>query len=166
MELPIQLKFFRKLELYQELISENKKFRESGTEIKTWPMEKDVLAWTKGHHHLGSPLNNADIQSILEKTLVEANEKKIEKEYKKENFDTELDNVGKNLKERGYAKDDPNDKGIIITLDGLMMGQVVNDCNKGGFKEFKYPFLIILMWATVFSGSLLIILEFLDKIFN
>lgn len=59
MELPFTIKFFKKLEYFQDLnrLDIKDKCQKNGT----WEVEKKILRWTYwGHKHLGSPLFEFD----------------------------------------------------------------------------------------------------------
>ncbi|EKD56929.1 MAG: hypothetical protein ACD_58C00042G0006 [uncultured bacterium] len=59
MELPFTIKFFKKLEYYQDLKRLDKiaSKQKAGKTKNTWDIEKKVLRWTySGHKHLGSPI--------------------------------------------------------------------------------------------------------------
>lgn len=152
MELPIQLKFFKKLELYQELkIQDNKKKK---TRLNDWILEKDILYWTaEGHHHLGSNLNNEDIKQILNGYKKYQGNKLPGYKFAKEN-----------LVARGFAKGlngDDTTQGIKTTLEGLLMGQVIKDVQDGGINRLKYPLFIKLTWLTIVAGVYLVIKPFI-----
>jgi len=152
----IKLKFFRKLELFQELRSENKKAKNAGgTKKELWNMEKDVLEWTvNNHHHRASALRNEDIQNIV-------------RDYKEEEMDNELGEISKNLISREFAKQyEEGDcgSGIIILREGFLMGEVIKELK--GHKRFFYRIFIILVWATVAVGTLTVIWNFIGIICN
>lgn len=68
MELPIQLKFFKKIELYQEFKFQDEKAEEASEGIlrKLWKTEKRVLRWTARHHHcLGSSIDHDYIRNNI-----------------------------------------------------------------------------------------------------
>jgi len=141
MDLPVRLKFFRKLELYQQLMGENSK--RDGTERAVWDMEKDILKWTIEHHHLSTSIETEKIKKILEKT------------GKYEDL-SEYSHVDSNLADRGFGKF--LGQGIVINMDGLMMGDVIRDVEDGNiFKRIKYPVFYWLTWVTISSGLLLVI---------
>jgi len=148
MELPIQLKFFKKIELYQEYRFQQRKA--SGTNLKAWPIEKQILKWTtSNHHHLGSLLTNSDIRN----RMIEDKETR------------ELHHAIENLIQRKYGDGDPS-VGVIITKEGLLMGEVINDLEgKNLFNKWKYLVFFILVWATALTGALIVIINFIKLIF-
>ena len=59
MELPFTIKFFKKLEYFQDLkrMDRNALNQQRGNNLNTWDIEKKVLRWLyPGHKHLGSPI--------------------------------------------------------------------------------------------------------------
>ena len=129
MELPIQLKFFKKIELYQDYKFEQKKSL-GGTRLKSWELEKKILKWTKEkHHHLGSPLS-------LER---------IKKEILNEDH-PETQNAMSSLVARGYAGVYPDSADAVypicikINRAGLLMGEVIGELESSKFLiRSKYP---------------------------
>lgn len=161
MELPIQLKFFRKLELYQELKDENNKaIKAKRTLREIWRMEKTVLKFAdQRHHHRGSILENKDIQYLLE----EAN-------FSNKSIEGELCHIAKNLISRGFAEfateDKDINKGFYITKEGFLMGKVINEVEEGKRRtKFFYEFFYYLVWTSAISGAILIILKLLQLLY-
>jgi len=160
MELPIQLKFFKKLELYQELLSEDKKARNAeDSRRQIWNMEKAFLEFAdKEHHHRGSILKNTDIQN------------RIESRFKKGDMDNELAHISENLVTRGFAEytssnSDPNE-GIYITREGFLMGGVISDVDSGHFwNKNKYYLFYWLVWLTVITGAFTVLINFIKLVF-
>lgn len=129
MTLPFTLKFFKKIELFQDLQILNGVFeravrrRDEVHETKsTWEVEKKVLYWSWwGHMHLGSPLvvrrfqNEEDLKDL--------------KITRKEAEVAGIREFMRNLVERGFARyESPNEKessGIILTRKGRLMGEVI-----------------------------------------
>jgi len=148
MEIPIQLIFFKKLELYQVLKEENKKRK--GTKRKTWDVEKRILIWTKEHHHLNSPITQS---IVMDEILMPKREPGTLTEY---SFAME------NLVVRGFANiaTEENITAIKITKEGLIMGSVINDIeteSKNPWNKFKYPFFIWITWITIIAGIIILI---------
>ena len=71
----------------------------------------------------------------------------------------ELDPAIKSLVERGFAKlVSQNESSIIISYEGLLMGQVIKDYEgRNLWHKHKYLLFYILTWATVSASSFLII---------
>lgn len=147
MELPVQLKFFRKLELYQELRSQDKNFSH-GNENFAWEIEKDILQWTvRNHHHLGTPLTETHASDPKNRIL------KPEKYSDPGSLKQGLSN----LIQRGFATQDPSVPGIHFTKEGLLMGEVINDVRQGCFLSKKrYQFFYWTTWLIVAFGVLLL----------
>jgi hypothetical protein len=161
MELPIQLKFFKKLELYQELLSENEKAERAGRSLKEiWNMEKIILKYADTeHHHRGSILKNTDIQNM------------IESKFEKGDMDNELGHISKNLVTRNFAEyaseDKDSNKGIYITREGFLMGNVINDVeSKNLWNKNKLKIFYWLLWATVIAGSFTVLINFIKLVYG
>ena len=148
MELPIQLKFFRKLELYQEYkSSENKSYK---TKRAVWSIEKKILKWaTNHHHHLESPLNRKYIENNILQTRDPSDL-------------SHLDPAMNNLCVKKFAKH--VESGIEITLEGLMMGEVINDVEERYWMSCWYALFITMIWIIVVSGIFTIILEAINRL--
>lgn len=147
MELPIQLKFFRKLELYQEYKSSEKKA--SKTWREAWDIEKKTLKWTTNYHHLESPLSREHIK------------KRILKE-RDSMYMAELDHAMGNLCVKRFAKS--VEGGIEITADGLMMGEVISDIEERLWRKYSYALFIVLVWLTVASGIFTVTVEAINRL--
>jgi len=154
MELPIQLKFFKKIDLYQEYKYEGRKVRVSGTRLQDWKIEKTILKWTaNNHHHLGSPLTNDGVA----------------KDILKNKYSYEHLHAIESLIHRKYAE--RKEEGIIITKEGLLMGEVVNEVegDKVYLKyknQLKYEIFFWLVWFTAIAGALIVTINFLMLLYN
>ena len=153
MESPIQLKFFKKLELYQELKSQNKK---AFNRDETWPIEKEILKWTRwNHHHLGTPLTDEYIfqthNNVLPRGLM-----------------TSFDSVHQamlNLVVRKYAMG--SHSSIVITAEGLLMGEVIDEVEGTGVASSlgdKYSFFYYFIWTVVILGGATVIVNFIHAV--
>jgi hypothetical protein len=160
MEMPIQLKFFKKLELYQELKFQDKKAATKPEAYKVWKTEKEILKWTVYNHHY---LNAGITHDFIRKNILVAAEEKlfeIEKEY-----DVRLAQTFSNLSKRGYIKlSDQRGDEMFLLKEGLLMGEVVYDVESG--RGWKYFLFYWLTWATVWAGALSVIINFLKLIEN
>ncbi len=152
MELPIQIKFFKKIDLYQEYKSEERKFKVSGTKLQCWKAEKKILKWTATeHHHLGSALTN---QRIKEDIL--ANQ-----------YTHEYEHAIQGLVQRKYAEAvDQPEAGIKVTKEGLLMGEVINEVENDNLLskwryQLKYVGFFALVWLTAIAGALIVIINLL-----
>jgi hypothetical protein len=152
MELPVQLSFFRKLELWQELRRQDRNFKDSNM---AWKIEKDILRWAStGHNHLGTPLKEAFLwdqdNQILESknrdqgSLIRAMENLVQREFA-------VPAGGVNI----------SADGIKIIKEGLLMGEVIADTQGTLWHRVKYPFFYYLTWLTVFAGVALLLQKFI-----
>jgi len=147
MELPIQLSFFRKLELWQELRRQDRNFKDLNM---AWRMEKDILRWTRRcHQHLGTPLTEDFLWDQGNGILKDVNRDK-----------GSLARAMENLVQRGFAVQAGTGQigqdGIRIGREGLLMGEVIADTQGTPWCWFTrawYRFLVALTWSTVFAGS-------------
>ena len=194
MNLPFTLKFFKKIELFQDLEAQDKLFKYT-TEIpdnthatlSTWEAEKKVLYWSRwGHKHLGSPLviHRFEHQPDLEDLGMTMRE--VEKAGLRESM--------RNLVERGFARfDDPKQKengGILLTREGLLMGELIYETHrlekigKGGFwetysktheaqhhlgrtwKYYLYKVTVSLGWVVTFLGLLVLLKTLLTDLLD
>ncbi|MEK7618098.1 MAG: hypothetical protein AAB410_03040 [Patescibacteria group bacterium] len=157
MALPIQLKFFKKIELYQEYKSEE--YKAATTDKKVWITEKEILRWTTdNHHHLGSEITKDHVRRVI---FHEGTERFTESKYK---FDIRLNKPFENLVQRGYATKN-NEDALIITREGLLMGEVINDVEKNLFSKYiKYNSLYWLVWITAIAGALTIVINFIKAV--
>ncbi|MBD3300382.1 MAG: hypothetical protein GF347_03445 [Candidatus Moranbacteria bacterium] len=161
--LPIKLEFFRKLELYQEVIFENNKSKKAGQEAlrEVWNFEKAFLEWAATeHHHRSQPLDDAriveEILNLYQKKKEAISETLVEKE---------VANVRKNMISRGFAKNSKGSIGIIITKEGFLMGRVLSDLNKKRNRAF-YRIFIFLTWAVPITASLMLFINFFEKLID
>lgn len=147
MELPIQLKFYKKIDLYQEYKFNEKRYLNS--KFPTWFIEKKILKWViSNHYHLGSPikydqvvrdvLNNNDpkneglhaMSSLIQRNFAEKTEDVVNLTYPSE---------------------------MRITKEGFLMAEVVYEIESKESVEFRYIFFYCLVWITVFAGSVIVI---------
>lgn len=154
MTLPITPKFFKKLELFQELRRLDKRNKDH----EEWDMEKVFLEWVQvNHFYLGTFLN---VQRIIE--ILKSTKKFDDKQLHKHTFD-----MMQNLKEHGWAQYDPNnpkDENIIkVNHEGMLLAEVISETNKLE-KFILYWIFIILAWIMVIS-SIIIIIHNAIKIF-
>lgn len=156
MELPIQLKFFRKLELYQELKFQDRKSKASERFKKVWKTEKLILGWTaRGHHLIACPINHDYVR----------NGDGLLRNKNSNDYDLGLSGAFTNLIGRGFAvpvKD--NETQILFTPVGLLMGEVMNDVESGMIGVLKYELFFYLTWLTAVAGAAIIIINLVEKI--
>lgn len=131
MNTPITSNFFKKIELYQEMVSQDRLFKHSLKNLNlkdptysTWVVEKKILYWTRwGHKHLGSPIDRSRLtnQKDLQDLMITPEEAKVA---------GRKDTI-QNLVQRGLAEyADNNKKGVLFTEKGLLMGSVVYETHR------------------------------------
>jgi len=179
-EIPIQLKFFKKLELYQELKFQNEKLEKS-KRLKDWKIEKEILKWTTwNHHHLASAITHQYILENIFKKERTGLLKRMEKE--KPELVTEesinyvfqkgigsLTPVVGNLVQRRFAEyEQEGQPQIIFTPLGLLMGEVIYDCEKSKkwWSRNKYPVFIFLTRVAIVLGFVIAILTIANLLKN
>jgi hypothetical protein len=157
MELPIQLRIFRKIELFQELKNRNKKSKK--TNLKAWEIEKDILSLTKYHHHIGSVLTIEKVKDWLEHVV-------SDKRYSEGELSNWLKKSIENLIEDGFAKrtsESNEELKFLFTRDGMIMGEVVNElkgnCLKKIAHNLKYYSLTYLVWLSVILAMLYVVVS-------
>lgn len=139
MDSPIQLSFFKKLELYQELKSRNSRLGGD----KAWNGEKQILRWSAlEHRHLGTP---------IDVTFVEKNILTNRQIYS--NFPADAERPMENLISKDYAKGTTS--ALLFLKEGLLMGEVIDDVANG--KSWRYESIYWLAWAAAISGALIVI---------
>ena len=151
MDSPIQLSFFKKLELYQELKSRNSRVRDD----KAWSGEKEILRWSAlGHRHLGTP---------IDATFVKNNILTNQSIY--DNFPDDAERPMENLISKEYAKGATS--ALLFLREGLLMGEVIDDVANG--KSWRYECIFLLAWVAVISGAFTVIapvVRFLEKLLH
>ncbi len=137
MDLPVQITFFKKLELYQELKSRDARRGDD----KAWMGEKDILRWAATEHrHLGT-----GIDWLFVKT-------NILTDLRYNNFPDDALRPMENLLQRGYVVGWPK---IKFLKEGLLMGEVIDEVAQG--RGWRYEFLYWFTWIAVICGVLLVI---------
>lgn len=171
MELPITLKFFHKIELYQELRREDKK-RQEHPEV--WDMAKALLRWTTyGHQFLYDPVRTTFIKDNIlpELKLNYGFEPKlgicgtIEELIKKALGDLVVKGYAKEISTEAIPghPEEKNVTSIQTSLEGLYMGEVINDFELGGYHRKKYAFFYIATWWLIALGIAKVVLSFMGK---
>ena len=139
MDSPIQLSFFKKLELYQGLKSRNSRVRDD----KAWSGEKEILRWSAlGHRHLGTP---------IDATFVKNNILTNQSIY--DNFPDDAERPMENLISKEYAKGTKRE--LFFLREGLLMGEVIDDVANG--KRLRYECIYWLVWVAAICGALTVI---------
>jgi len=150
MTLPIQIRFFRKLELYQELYHQDKKSKTDGEFSIIWDIERQILKWTTTNEYPGMPLTHSFIWiSILDEKLI-LDKKRTPHSLPIESLQPAMDN----LVQRNFAK--KKDNGILIEEDGRLIGEIIRDIDgKNLFHKYKYFTSIGIIWIVFILGILL-----------
>lgn len=164
MELPIQLKFFKKLELYQEIKFQDRKNKTQPALLNVWNTEKEILSWTVlNHHNLGNTITDDFVRKNILKMQSHVNIDEVAKKY-----DIHLTDTFENLIKRGYAERSTQDvSNLIFTKEGLLIGEVIYDIKGDNiWNRHKYPFFYFLTWVTTISGALIVIVNALIMIVN
>jgi hypothetical protein len=156
MELPIQLKFFKKLELYQELKFQDRKSKASERFKKVWKTEKLILGWTaRGHHLIAHPIDHDYVR----------NGDSLLKNKDGSDYDFGLFGTFTNLIGRGFAISvNGNETQILFTPVGLLMGEVINDVESNIAGSLKYELFFYLTWLTAIAGTAIILINLFEKI--
>ena len=179
--IPIQLKFYKKLEFYQELRRQNRRATNS-ERLHDWENEKKILKWAaRNHHHLNSRVSHdqlywdafADVRQEIEIEFKAIFAQFSEQQVKETVINHLKKKVGSlsapcaNLYRRGYASDYQVSSGLIFTNEGLLMGEVIDECENGTpIDAWKYPFFIVLVWATISSAALITIVSAINIIWD
>lgn len=153
MELPITPKFFKKLELYQELKRLNK--RDNG-HIE-WDMEKDLLLWAHlNHFHLGSYLGT---QEVFEK-LQGFNK------YSLDELNEHIFKTMQNLEEHGWAEwwtPKGQKNAIKINREGMLLSEVIYEITHKN-RDKIFQLLIIVSWLTIVAGIIIVLIGAFEAI--
>lgn len=148
MDAPLGVTFFKKVELYQKIVSldrQSKRMDKKRGLPPLWPLEKKVLAWTyTGHKHLGSPITAGHFEAGSPHCKLK--DFGISKEeLHNVNLTRLLDNlIGHGfatgtLEGKSYTALVPNENQVYITREGLLIGEVL--------RELKSPFLSVSYWV-------------------
>src|SRR5437870_1737094 len=148
MELPIQLKFFRKIELYQEYKSIENNPSKDLTWSEAWNIEKAILMWMpENHWHIGDYLGYERIK----KDILKADPPRFSQAIT-------------NLITRGFAENPDKVSAIKITKEGFLMAEVINDID--GRKFNRYFLFNALVWLTVWSGIVIVVANAIKVLFD
>lgn len=151
MDLPITPKFFKKVELFQELDRLN--HRNRGHE--EWEMEKKLLSWAhKNHFHLGSYIGRSRVIEILSET------------FSQPSISAHSSKTMENLVEHDWADGrEQREYEIKFNSNGLLMAEVVSGEGRFGQQVF-YKLVIALAWALILIGALSILISGLRAIID
>ena len=130
MNTPITGRFFRKIELFQDVIDLNKIFRRNVWELKngsknTWEIEKKVLYWARfKHKHLGSTLTGEKFNSSVDLSDFVLTNKGVSDELGGGQYWL------MNLVQHNYADRHDSGEGVLINSNGLLMAALLSEIYK------------------------------------
>jgi hypothetical protein len=152
MDLPITPKFFKKLELFQELNRLDKR----NIDHVEWKMERQLLLWAHSNHfHLGSYLSNRFVFDTLKKT------EKFSEAQLNEHVVKTMENLCEHgWSERPMSRDQRAE--IKINREGMLVAEVLSDVSRG--RKTWYQFLIIVSWLTIVAGIIIVLVNAFDVI--
>jgi hypothetical protein len=140
-DLPIQLSFFKKLELYQELKLRNGRIGDD----KAWSAEKEILRWAATEHrHLGTGIDASFVENKI-----------LKDRGKYSNFPDDALRPMENLQGHGWAEFDG--RSLRFLKEGLLMGEVIDDVMRRKRSKLWYQINYVLAWFTTYCGAALII---------
>jgi hypothetical protein len=173
MDLPITLKFFHKIELYQELRRENDKQKNNPT---VWNIAKAILRWTTyGHKHLYDPVGYLFVRDDVfpelnkiygyEPLIHEKLPPRIAEEDQLAVFICKAMGVlvSKGFAERLDGAGDFDPSSIRTKLEGLYMGEVIDDYESSWLRRTKYSLFYVGTWCLVILGVIKIVFSFLGQ---
>jgi len=153
MDLPIQLRFFKKLELYQELQKRN---RDNQGE---WRVEKHILSWAADRTH------HKDLQTPLAPDMAGEHEE-ITGPISNDDVDNKqqyIHNRLGNLVAMGYADwDKIVTNGIVFNSDGFLTGEIINEIRNSPMSASRYEAAYYLSWILFYAGAFLVIANVLN----
>lgn len=159
MDIPIRLKFFRKLELYQELKKLDKLVKRSDIFInRDWKVGKEVLK-SEAQNLQFYPLSFDDL-------LLDAAMRVLPDRSEMKGNETQIDvarQVVDVLISRGYAMGKPGK--MFFTPDGIWMGEVINDC-ESWWRKIRYPIFYWFVWITFISSGIILLWSGIKIIVN
>jgi len=165
MDLPLTPTFFRKIDIFQNLLDLEKEAKEK----PIWYAEKEILLWAAGKNHQnlgefieGKTLINYFWPKVTSQSLTPEAVPFLSTEY-------EINKTFRSLEVRGLVE-----KSMIFTEhyrinnSGLLAGQILRETNnlRSKRKMFKYNATISIWWVLVSSTSLLVFLQLLNWIKN
>lgn len=143
MELPFTPTFFKKLDIYQQLIS----YEKTETKNSTWNLEKVVLKWAVSPENKtkGSRITKNRIKDIVEKSL----KKQIHLEESQEILNA--------LAMREFLNNVDYGESGVFNNRSYLAGRIILETKD--FRAKLYDFWIMLWWAIFGVGVILLILE-------
>lgn len=151
MDLPIKLKFFRKLELYKQLKELDKQAKRNDVFFRNWEMSKEALK------------SEAQIPQLyprpFDELLFDAVQRVLKDNDRERMAHNEMEiNVARQVLDflisRKYAVGKPGE--VFFTPDGVWMGEVINEC-ESWWRKIRYQIFYWFVWIVfVFGGITLV----------
>lgn len=157
MNLPFTPTFFKKLDIYQQLVD-----YEKAVEIKPiWKAEKVVLLWAigRGHQHIGSYISPGNVKDALEME-VKVNGKLDESAAA---YAVHIQQVLDALVVRGFAEAHHANSSIRINQNGFIAGKILEETDFLT-KTFKYKLWTWLWWGVLFAAAVILINQVLSAL--
>ena len=157
MDIPFQLKFFKKLELYQYL----KELDRSNS--PEWKNERAILSWA------ANPNKHRDLGSTIDNHYISRNSEEMGVNFSYEGGDPNnlipADNRLRSLVTRGYAEwNNESRTEALFTQEGFLMGEVINELRKRG--EWRYWVTYNTVRIMFWMGALLIVTEAIKSLWS
>jgi len=152
MDLPFSPTFFKKLDIYQRLVT----FENQRKPI--WYVEKLLLEWAVSphHQHLGAYISEGTAKRALDKSLAEG---KFNNHQKEAEYVANAQHVLDALVVRGFADERPNlPQEVRINKEGLLAGTVLKETNLLQNK-WRYQIWITSWWLLLILGLLILVVQ-------
>lgn len=182
MDLPIRLRFYQKLDLYQELQNEDKKYDspDAGKNqegLRLWNMSKAIMKWTVlSHRQLYTPLSSEYVRQRLNE--IRRNNGVRDSNFAQSDIDAHSDKVLGYLYMKGFALETPNSdqrgadiREARISRAGLLMGEVIDECQDWNSRNKaeairKYDGFLRLAYAAIFAFLLILFVAAGQAVYN
>jgi hypothetical protein len=156
MNLPFSPTFFRKIDLFQQLMEfENQKDKKH-----LWDGEKAVLIWASSEHHqhLGSTIDDHHVKDALNYCVVE----KYLTEANKERMKGSLKHILESLPVYGFgdlvSTADPKTSSVRINRNGILAGRILAETNSLT-NTWKYRIWIFIWWLILITAGVLLLTQ-------
>lgn len=162
MNLPFTPTFFKKLDIYQQMVN-----FEKAVDIKPiWKAEKVVLLWAigRGHQHVGSYISTGNVKDALESEVRDGGmlgESAV-------GYAVHIQQVLDALVIRGLADPHQSNNTIRVNQNGFLAGMILEETNFFN-NTGKFRFWTLAWWGVLISASVILMnqaLEALGGIFN
>lgn len=150
MNLPFTPTFFKKLDIYQQLVD-----YEKAVEIKPiWKAEKVVLLWAigRGHQHIGSYISTGNVKDPLEMEVKEdgrLGESAVA-------YAVHIQQVLDALVVRGLAEAHPSNSSVRINQNGFIAGKIIEETDFLT-RTFKYRVWTWLWWGLLTMATIILV---------